>query len=699
MKLVWKAFSAMTRGIPVLLTCLAPLICSADEGMWLFSRLPLDQLEKKYGFKPDGKWARHVMRSSTRISTGGSGSVVSANGLVMTNHHVVEDILQKLSTAENNYLEKGFFARSRDEELKCPDTEINILWEIEDVTDRVKKAGGGAPDPGAAEQARRAERATIEKESKEKTGLHSEIVMLYRGGQYHLYRYKRYDDVRLVMAPEVAIAFFGGDGDNFEFPRYCLDVSFLRLYEDGKPAKMDDWLRWSVRGTRAGELVMVSGHPGSTQRLNTVDHLRFLRDVAYPSYLELLYRREIALQQFALKGPELKRIARGDLFGIENSRKAIRGTLGGLLSSVTFESKLSQERKLQAAVAANAGLGASLDDWERIRHSMDASRKFREEYIFLEGGRAFWSTLYRSARTILRLADEQGKPPGDRLPEYRDTRLPSVRMGLESPAPVYPALEKAKLTDSLTHFMKVFGAEHPYVKLVMAGHSPAERAHELVSGTSLGDVGARKKLLEGGREALDKLADPMIELARSVDPYARAIRRKYEDLVTSVRNEAYGRISSATFAVTGTAVYPDATFTLRLATGVVKGWKEDGRDVPHHTKLGGVWELAAEREGEEAYTLPESWRKARKKIGADVPFNFVSTPDIIGGNSGSPVINREAEVVGLIFDGNIHSLVLDVVYTEEQARAVSVNAEAIIEALSKVYGMDSLVKEILGGRK
>lgn len=696
MKLVLKAISGMTRSIPVLLACFSPIFSSADEGMWLFNQLPLEQLEKKYGFKPDGEWARHVMRSSTRVSTGGSGSVVSASGLVMTNHHVVEDILQKLSTARKNYLQDGFFARNRGEELKCPDTEINILWEIEDVTGRVKKAGSGAPDSGSAEKARRAERSAIEKESKEKTGLHSEVVMLYRGGHYHLYRYKRYDDVRMVMAPEVAIAFFGGDADNFEFPRYCLDVSFLRLYEEGKPAKMDNWLRWSRRGVRQGDMVMVSGHPGSTQRLNTVDHLRFLRDVAYPSYLELLYRREIALQQFSLGGPESKRISRGDLFGIENSRKAIRGTLGGLLSSATVESKLRQERTLQAAVAANADLGASLDDWERIRHSMDASRKFREEYIFLEGGRAFWSTLYRSARTVLRLAEEKEKPSSDRLPEYRDTRLPSVRMGLESPAPVYPALEKAKLTDSLTHFTKVFGAEHPYVKLVLAGRSPAERAHQLVSGTTLGDPEVRRKLVAGGREALEKLEDPMVDLARSIDPYARAIRRKYEDLVTSVRTEAYGRISSATFAATGTAVYPDATFTLRLATGVVKGWKEDGRDIPYYTKMAGVGKIAAERKGEEAYTLPQSWRKAAGKIGADVPFNFVSTPDIIGGNSGSPVINRKAEVVGLIFDGNIHSLVLDVVYTEEQARAVSVNAEAIIEALRKVYGMDALVKEILG---
>lgn len=670
------------------------VVATGDEGMWLYNQLPRKLLRDRYGFVPDEDWARHVMHSSARLSTGGSGSVVSRDGLVMTNHHVVSSLLHRLSSQDRNYVEEGFFARSRDQEVECPNVEVDILRDIEDVTARVNAAVGKGDGPGAAEKARRGAIAEIEKESKEKSGLHSEVVTLYRGGRFHLYRYKRYDDVRMVFAPEVSIAYFGGDNDNFEFPRFCLDASFVRLYEDGKPAKVDSYLRWSEKGVSKDDLVFVSGHPGRTSRLNTVDHLRFLRDVAYPSYLELIYRREIALQQFGGKSAEHKRRAKDSLFGVQNSRKAIRGMLAGLQDPAVLESKLRAERTLQAAVAKDRGLGATLGDWDRISSSMAASRRFRDEYNFLEGGRAFWSTLFRHARTIVRLADERARPNADRLPEFRETAITSVKRGLESPAPIYADLETATLTDSLTHFAQAWGLEHPLVRLVLAGRSPSDRAFDLVSGTKLIDVEERKRLFEGGKAAVDASTDSMVLLARDVDSLARAVREKYEGLVTGVRKDAYANIADAKFAVTGTGVYPDATFTLRLAFGTVEGWKEGGAFVPFHTTMGGALDRNKQHANADPYKLPETWLAKVDAIDRSTPFNFVSTPDIIGGNSGSPVVNRGAEVVGLIFDGNIHSLVLDVVYTQERARAVSVSSEAIIEALQSVYGMGDLVTEL-----
>ena len=668
----------------------------ADEGMWLFNRLPLDTLEKRHGFRPDDEWALHIMRSSARISAGGSGSVVSKNGLVMTNHHVVSGMLAELSTEEADYVENGFQAKELDDELKCPGTEVDILWEIVDVTERVQSAAASSRGPGEAEKARRAEIAAIEKSSKDETGLHSEVVTLYRGGEYHLYRYKRYADVRMVFAPEVAAAFFGGDADNFEFPRYCLDVAFLRLYEDDKPIEAEHWLRWSKKGVEEGELTFVSGHPGRTQRLNTVDHLRYLRDIGYPSYLEILYRREIALQQFGLDGAEAERIARDDLFGVQNSRKALRGILAGLQDPAILEKKLASEAALKAfaAEAGGADGSATPGDWARITAAMQASPALRDPFVWLEQGRAFWSDLFGKARTALRLIEETAKPNAERLPEFRETAIPAIERRLYSPAPIYPELEVAKLTDSLTHFASKMGREHPLVQIALAGKSPADRAYELVSGTALLDIEARKSLVEGGKEGLEKSEDAMVQLALAIDVYGRNARRAYEDLVTSVRTEAYAKISKTAFAATGTSVYPDATFTLRLAFGVVKGWTEGGKNIAPFTQMAGAFEASEQAGNAEPYELPQSWLKSADKVAGDTRYNFVSTADIIGGNSGSPVINRAGEVVGLIFDGNIHGLVLDIAYTEEKARAVSVHADAIVEALRSIYGFDRILKEL-----
>ena len=689
-----------TGVLPAVFSTLSTL--RADEGMWLYNQLPRDLLSQRHEFEPSAEWARRLMRSSARLSTGGSGSVVSATGLVMTNHHVVSSLLHQLSSEEKNYVEDGFFAHGLEEEVRCPNVEIHLLWEIEDVTERVGAAVPTGASPGEAEKARRGAIASIEKESQDSTGFHSEVVALYRGGRYHLYRYKRYDDVRMVFAPEVAIAYFGGDADNFEFPRHCLDVSFVRLYEDDKPALVEEHLRWSRRGVREGDLVFVSGHPGRTSRLNTVDHLRFLRDVAYPSFLEIIYRREVALQQFGLRSAEHKRRAKDDLFGVENSRKAIRGMLAGLQDPAVLDTKLREERVLQASIAANSSLGASLDDWERVRFSLVASERIRDDYNFFANGRAFWSTLFGHARTLVRLSEESQKPNAERLPEFRETAIPSLRLQLESSAPIHADLETFELADSLSHVAETYGVEHPLVRLVLGDRSPADRAFELVSKTGLASVETRKELFENalsaeGKAALDGRGDPMLDLARKVDAFSRASRETFEDLVSGVQRDAYANLANANFAVSGTAVYPDATFTLRLAFGVVKGWQEGAVSVPYRTTFGGAFERAATTGNASPYALPASWRAKAEGPGAldrSVPFNFVSTPDIIGGNSGSPVVDRKGDVVGIIFDGNIHGLVLDFVYTEERARSVSVNAEAIIAALGTVYGMDRIVAEL-----
>ncbi|HVR76558.1 MAG TPA: S46 family peptidase [Planctomycetota bacterium] len=667
-----------------------------DEGMWLFNRLPLETLKEKHGFTPEPGWAERLQRAAVRLSSGGSGSFVSSEGLVMTNHHVGSDALQKLSTRERNLLEEGFVARTREEELKCPDLEVMALDSIEDVTSRVNAAVAPGADPAAAGKSRRETMATIEKESKDSTGLQSEVVTLYQGGEYHLYRYRRYDDVRLVMAPEIGIAFFGGDIDNFEFPRFDLDVCFFRIYQDGKPASIQHFLRWSPNGARDQDLVFVAGHPGSTRRLNTVDHFRFLRDVEYPSRLATLARREIALQQFSIRGPEEDRIARDDLFGVQNSRKALRGVLAGLLDPAVLAQKVHLEAELRARVAADPKLGASLEDWDRIAQARRAFGAFYDEYQLLEGARAFWSHVLGIARSLVRLAEENEKPNAERLPGYRESDRESLELALYSTAPLYPSLEKVTLADSLTQLAAYLGAEHPLTAMVLAGRSPADRANDLISGTKLIDVAARKEVAAGGKAAIQTSTDPMIILARTVDPHARAARRKYEDLIQAVEREAYAHISRAIFSIRGTSVYPDATFTLRLAYGLVKGWSEDGVMVPPFTTIGGAFEKHDAHQGNPPFNLPASWLAARGKLDLSTPFNFVCTADIIGGNSGSPVVNRKGEIVGIIFDGNVHSLILDISYTDEKARAVSVASTAIVEALRKVYGAEQLAREIEG---
>jgi hypothetical protein len=668
----------------------------ADEGMWLFTRPPLKQLKEKYNFTPDAAWLEHLQKSCVRISSGGSGSIVSPTGLVMTNHHVGSDMLEKMSTADNNLIEKGFYAKSEAEEIKCPDIEMHVLWTIDDVTDRVKGAAKADMPASDANTARRKMMSTIEKEANEKSGLKCEVVTLYQGGRYHLYSYKRYTDVRLVMAPEKGIAFFGGDPDNFEYPRYDLDMCFFRIYENGAPLKPEHYLHWSKEGAQKNDLVFVAGHPGRTERLFTVDHLKFLRDVQYPLQMRNLWRREVMLGTFSGRSEENRRIAEGEYFGVQNSRKARTGIFSGLQDARLFEQKTAAEKKLRAAVDANPEYKKQWGDaWDEIANAEKAYGQF---YTRLNGVNSVGGDLFSRARDLVRLAEEKPKPSADRLREYRDSNMDSIELRLFSPAPIYDALEIQRLTSGLGLMCELLGGEDPLVVKALAGKSPVARAEELVHGTTLKDVAARKELFKGGASAIAASKDPLIQLAKDLDSESRTLRKRFEDTVESAERDGYNKIAAAQFAINGEDQYPDATFTLRLSYGTVAGYKENGKDIPPFTNFGGLYEHSKERGDVYPFKIPEKFVAAKSKLNMNTPFNFVTTCDIIGGNSGSPTVNKAGEVIGLIFDGNLQSLILDIAYTnEEQQRAVSVDSRAMIEAMRKVYDCNALADEITGG--
>jgi Peptidase S46 len=679
--------------------CMASSNTPADEGMWLFSNPPKKLLKEKYNFEPSEEWLKNVQQAAVRFNSGGSGAFVSPQGLVITNHHVGADALQKLSTPDRDLVAKGFYAKTRDEELKCVDLELNVLVSTEDVTKRVNAAVKSDTNAADAEKARRGAMNTIEKESLDATGLRSDVITFYHGGEYHLYRYKKYTDVRLVFAPEQAIAFFGGDPDNFEYPRFDLDICFFHVYEDGKPIKVEHYLPWSKSGAGDDELVFVAGNPGHTDRLDTVRHLEFLRDRNYPSSLRTIFRREVMLTTYSERSLENARRAKDELFDYQNTRKARIGGLAGLQDPEIMQRKRDEEKALRAAVAKDPSLKDDVSAWDDVSKAIDQWEKIYVDWALLENGNAFNSELFEIARTLVRMGDEDKKDNAERLREYRQSNRESLEQELFSEAPIYDDLETAKLADSLSMFMEQAGAENEWVKKTLQGKSPQARADELVRGTRLKEVAFRKELAAGGRTAIDGSNDPMILLARLVDSPSRDVRRTYEEKVDEPMKQAYAKIAKAVFAVNGTDTYPDATFTLRLAFGQVKGYKQDGKSIPPWTTIGGAFQHADTHGSKSPFELPSSWLQPPQALNMDTPFNFVSTADIIGGNSGSPVINRDGEYVGIIFDGNIQSLVLDFTYTDAQARAVSVHSSAILEALRKVYQADTLADEIEHGRR
>ncbi len=672
------------------------LTITADEGMWTYDNPPLKQWKERYGFEPTKEWMERIRLASVRLNDGGSAGFVSPNGLIVTNHHVASGQLAKLSTKEKDLMKTGFYARTNAEELKAPDLEANVLVSFENVTERVQSAvKSGATDTQAGGQ-RKAVMAEIEKESMAKTGLKSDVISFYSGGEYWLYRHKKYTDVRVVMAPEEQITFFGGDYDNFTFPRHDLDFTFLRAYENGQPAKTPHYFKWSETGPVDGEFVIASGSPGSTARLLTVAQLAYQRDIGNPLTKLVWTTRLNALESYSKLGAEQKRQATGGIRSMNNSLKRLTGQQDGLNNPRMFAKKETEEKDLKDELAKKQELQKLYAPaWEQISAGYS---KLRPQANRLAISTISQSRLGSIASQLVRYSEEIKKPNDQRYEEYRDSRLESFTRALLSPAPIYPEMEEALLTAWLQQGLKTLGPNDPFIKAAIGDADPSEVASRAVRETKLGDVAFRKVLLDGGADAIAKSTDPMITLARRVEPVIRELRAWNEENILNVEASAGEKIAKARFAVYGKSMPPDANFNMRISYGTVKGYEEDTTLVPFKTTFYGLYDRAESFGEKPPYDLPQSYKDKRDKINLSTPVNFVYTADTIGGNSGSPVFNRIAELVGLNFDSNIQKLSNRYWYIEEDegSRAVAVHSAGILEALRKVYDANELVNELTG---
>ena len=689
--------SAFMKAVIVLLVALlsATVSAQADEGYWLFTDPPTQAIADKYHVTLAADWLKHLSGAAVKIG-GGSGSFVSADGLVITNRHVGEGQLHTLSTRQHNYEENGFYASKFGDELPCQGLEMLVLQHTENVTARVLAAVKTGATPEEAEAAHKAIEAAIEKESFDRTGLTSEVVTLFGGARYDLYQYKKYPDIRLVFAPDWHMASFGGDPDNFEFPRFDLDICLFRVYDHSKPLRTPDYLKWNDAGPARDELVFVAGHPGASQRLVTMDEIDYQRDFKLPLVVAELDRSEHALTGFSKTSLEHGREAGEALASIANGRKAYHGFLNGLREPGLLDAKAREETDFRALLAQHPEEKAALDAYALVREAIQSDRDNYQAYQNYErfAGR---SDLFNMARTLVRAAAQRAKPNGERLPAYRDSALPSLEFRLFSGRPYYPDMEAFNLADGLSELVKHFGADDPLVKKLLAGKSPQERAAELVRGTKLEDIAFRKKIYSGGPLAPARSGDPLLEFAALMDPAAQAAR-KIDDQDDEIRRRAYATIYQARENLQRAPLYPDATGTLRLAYGTVSGYESDGSFVEPLATFAGLYARSAEYHDKAPFDIPRTWSRETAKLNPATPFNFASTADILGGNSGSPVVNRAGEFVGIIFDGNRYSFAGRYVYDPKQNRSVAVDSAAIVEALRRIYHADALVGELESGR-